>query len=205
MWCNTATGGWNNFTRHGQCALQTFKSHPMLCKTKANQDADAEVLFSRAIGAPVEDFAVWTQWSFLEVFYLVSINSLCSLSLSHLKTSYPHLLPVSGGSILTQNLKLLQKTETWRKGWHPLLHVCASVITGAPQKNLFLTSGIGILDWQPGDVISETFIYPADTQCYLHTQPCKHDSLCCSSYLSMTGPEQWRPQAKLVFEKWSLS
>lgn len=119
MWCNTTIGDWKNFTRHGQCVLQTFKSHTMLwwpheilpCNKKANQDAEAEVLwqtlFSRAIGAPVDDFAVWTQWSFLELSYLVSINSTFSLSLSYLITSYFHFLPVSGGSILSQNLKVL--------------------------------------------------------------------------------------------------
>lgn len=106
-----------------------------------------KTLFSRAIWNPVEDFAVWTQWSFLEVSYLVSINSIFSLSLSHLITSYPHLLPASGGSILTQNLKLLQRTKTWRKGWHPLPHAGDSVKTGALQKNLFLTTQVVLGYW----------------------------------------------------------
>lgn len=77
-------------------------------------------------------------------------------------------------------------------------HAGAPVIPADPQKQLFPATQVVMSYWTDSQEVEDqkpsqagSLIHPTDTpQPHLHTQARKHDSLRCSWYLSMTGPEQ---------------
>lgn len=217
MWHNTTTGDGKNLTTCGQNPVcftdfeilcHALGVHTKSCLARQNQHAEVELLwqtlFSTALNAPVEDLTVQTASSFLAICLSVSIICTSSLSLTLNWLSSP--LACFWWLHPDREARNTVGNREMQRGRHPLPHAGAPVIPAAPQTPLFLTAPAVLSYWTDRQEVedlkrsrAESLIHPTDTpRPYLRTQARKYDHPCCSSHLSMMGPELWGPWVKRV-------